>query len=60
MGEDTARKLGENAVRAGVRLSLHAPYFINLANPDPESREKTCGYILSACRVRPGWGRTGW
>ena len=56
MGEDTARKLGENAVRAGVRLSLHAPYFINLANPDPESREKTCGYILSACRAAAWMG----
>ena len=49
VGEDTARKLGVNAAAAGIRLSLHAPYFINLANPDPESLQKTIGYITSAC-----------
>lgn len=49
--EDNARKLRENAEQAGITLSLHAPYFINLANPDPESLKKTTGYILSACRA---------
>lgn len=34
VGEDTARKLGENARAAGITLSLHAPYCINLANPE--------------------------
>lgn len=51
IGEETARKLGEKARQAGIELSLHAPYFINLANPDPESLQKTTGYILSACRA---------
>lgn len=51
VGEETARKLGEKARQAGITLSLHAPYFINLANPDPESIQKTTGYILSACRA---------
>ena len=49
VGEDTARKLGEKAREAGIALSLHAPYFINLANPDPESREKTTRYVLESC-----------
>ena len=56
VGEATARKLGQRAAQAGIRLSLHAPYFINLANPDPESREKTCGYILSACQAAAWMG----
>lgn len=51
IGEETARKLGEKARQAGITLSLHAPYFINLANPDPESLKKTTGYILAACRA---------
>lgn len=51
VGEETARKLGGKARQAGITLSLHAPYFINLANPDPESLQKTTGYILSACRA---------
>lgn len=49
--EDNARKLRENAEQAGITLSLHAPYFINLANPALESLKKTTGYILSACRA---------
>lgn len=49
VGEDTARKLGEKAREAGIALSVHAPYFINLANPDPESRAKTTNYVLESC-----------
>ena len=49
--EDTARKLGEKAREAGIALSVHAPYFINLANPDPESRTKTTNYVLESCFV---------
>lgn len=54
--EDTARKLGENAKHAHIALSLHAPYFINLANPEPESIQKTIGYILSACQAATWMG----
>ena len=54
--EDTARKLGANAAEAGISLSLHAPYFINLANPDPESLQKTIGYITAACRAADWMG----
>ena len=57
VGEDTARKVGENAVRAGISLSLHAPYFINLANPDPEALKKTIRYITGAC-LAASW--SGW
>ena len=49
VGEATARKIGLAAAEQGIVLSLHAPYFINLANPDPESLQKTIGYITSAC-----------
>ena len=49
VGEATARQIGRAAAEEGIALSLHAPYFINLANPDPESLRKTIGYITSAC-----------
>jgi len=49
IGEEAAVKLGQAARQAGISLSLHAPYFINLANPDPESLKKTIGYITQAC-----------
>ena len=54
--EETAQKLGAAAREAGIALSLHAPYFINLANPDPESLQKTIGYIASACEAADWMG----
>ena len=56
--EDTAVALGQKAREHGIALSLHAPYFINLANPDPESQEKTIGYITSSCLVADQMGAT--
>ena len=56
VGEATARSVGAAAREAGISLSLHAPYFINLANPDPDSLQKTTGYILAACRAADWMG----
>ena len=56
VGEDTCRALGERAREAGIALSLHAPYFINLANPDPAALERTVGYVLAACRAADWMG----
>lgn len=51
VGETTARAIGQKAAEAGIVISLHAPYFVNPANPDPASQEKTVGYVLAACQV---------
>ena len=51
VGEETARRLGEKAREAGIVLSLHAPYFINLANPAPEALERTIGYLTASCQA---------
>jgi len=56
VGEDTARKVGRAAEENGIVLSLHAPYFINLANPDPDALQKTIGYITGACLVADWMG----
>ncbi len=56
VGEATARKVGLAAVEHGIALSLHAPYFINLANPDPDALKKTVGYITGACLVADWMG----
>jgi len=56
--EAAARRLGESAKEYGIALSLHAPYFINLANPDPENLQKTIHYILSACQAADWMGAT--
>lgn len=56
VGEETARKVGQAAAQHAITLSLHAPYFINLANPDPDSLSKTTGYITGACLVASQMG----
>ena len=58
VGEETARNVGRAARENGIALSLHAPYFINLANPDPEALQKTIGYITGACLVADQMGAT--
>ena len=54
--KETALKLGEAARAAGIELSLHAPYFINLANPSQENIQKNNGYVLAACAVADWMG----
>ena len=49
--EESAVEIGKAARERGITLSLHAPYFVNPANPDSDSREKTADYVLSAVRV---------
>ena len=58
VGEETARAIGAKAREHGIHMSLHAPYFVNLANPDPESLKKTTGYIVAACRAADWMGAT--
>ncbi len=58
ISEESACELGRRARQAGVGLTLHAPYFVSLANPDPESLSKTVGYVLSACRAADWMGAT--
>ena len=46
--QEGARKLGAQAMQYGIALSIHAPYYINLATDDEDKREKSLGYILSS------------
>ncbi len=45
MSRDSAQDLCQNAKQSGVELSIHSPYYINLASDDPERQEKTVNYI---------------
>ncbi len=49
--EATARKLGEAARQCGVALSLHGPYYINLAATDPSIKAKTRRHFLDSLRA---------
>lgn len=51
MGEETARQVAEVAARDGVRLSAHAPYFINLNAHEPQKMRASQYRILKAARI---------
>lgn len=58
IGAETAAEIGAEAKKHGIKMSVHAPYFMNLANPDPERREKTVGYALQSCAAAVPLGAT--
>lgn len=45
----TAKKVGELAKKLGLQLSVHAPYYINLASEEIEKREASIRRILESC-----------
>ena len=49
--DETARSIGAEAQLHGISMSIHAPYFINLANSAPERYERNLGYILESART---------
>ncbi|MBQ8229639.1 MAG: TIM barrel protein [Clostridia bacterium] len=51
MTEDKAISIGEAFASEGVEISAHAPYFVNLANPDDEMAAKSYGYILDTAKM---------
>ncbi|MFR2332953.1 MAG: hypothetical protein ACLS63_08550 [Flavonifractor plautii] len=57
--EETARNIGAAAVAAGIRLSLHAPYFIP-GKPRPRACQRPSVTSPRPVRRRTGWGRAGW
>ncbi len=56
MGEETAAAIREAAQAADIRLSVHLPYFVNLAVQGEEKRLQNIAYFvegLSAARAAP-------
>ena len=56
MGEEKARSIGAAFAKENVELSVHAPYFINFANPDDEMAAKSYGYVLDSARMVKAMG----
>lgn len=51
MGSDTAKKIAESAQKLGIRLSVHAPYYINLNSPDKGKWLASQERILNSARL---------
>lgn len=58
IGDATAKKIGEEARKYHIALSIHAPYFINLSSVEAERVEKNIQYVLSTCHVAQCMGAT--
>ncbi|MPM65234.1 endonuclease 4 [bioreactor metagenome] len=56
ISEATAKVLGQNAKEYGIDLSVHAPYYINLANPEEEKINLNIGYVISTLRAARAMG----
>lgn len=53
-----ANEIAQKAVENGVEITVHAPYYINLANPSDEMAEKSYQYIInSALKAREFGGK---
>ena len=58
IGEETARKLGAQAREYDIALSLHSPYYINLASEDPDRRAKNLEHLMKSARAAAWMGAT--
>lgn len=48
MSDETAAKIKSEFGKYDIALSVHAPYYTNFANPDPEMIKKSIGYIIQS------------
>lgn len=51
IGSEKASQLGKLADEKGIKLSLHAPYYISMSSVEEEKRIKSVDYILQSARA---------
>ncbi len=51
MTDAKAVSIGKAFKEQGIEISVHAPYYINFANPEAENAEKSYNYVLESGRV---------
>lgn len=56
LSEENAIIYGEYARKYGISVSVHAPYYINLANPSDEMIEKSYAHILQSLKLARSLG----
>lgn len=52
----TAKQIGAKCDEYGIEMSVHAPYFINFASPEPEKAQNSVNYLLSSLKVLKSFG----
>lgn len=56
IGQDKAAELGRLAAEKGIRLSLHAPYYISMSSVEEEKRLNSINYILASAEAVKAMG----
>ena len=56
VGDETARRIGAAFAKNDIELSVHAPYFINLATLDDQKAANNHEYILSSLKALRAFG----
>ncbi len=51
MSFDKAKSICQAFKNEDIEISVHAPYFINFANPDEEKANNSYGYLLNSAKV---------
>ncbi len=51
MGSDTAKLIKEKASALGIRLSVHAPYYVNLNSPEQGKRLSSQERLIASARM---------
>jgi deoxyribonuclease-4 len=51
MSEEGAREVAQTAAASGIKLSVHAPYYINFNAHDSAILEASMGRLLQSCRI---------
>jgi deoxyribonuclease-4 len=51
IGNDTAAKIREKAMALDIRLSVHAPYYVNLNSPEQGNRLQSHDHLLRSARM---------
>ncbi len=59
MSEETARRVGDVAKSKGVRLTAHAPYYINLYSADTEKVMASKERLIQTARIASHFGAEG-
>lgn len=58
VSETSAIEFGKKAKEHGIKLSLHAPYYISLSSTEEEKRENSISYILQSAKAAKAMGAT--
>lgn len=56
IGLEKAAQFGEIAAENGIRISLHAPYYISMSSLEEEKRLNSINYILASARAVKAMG----